>query len=166
VLERADSVSEVVSEKRPVWKLVAFGAYGYLCTVPLLVVAIGLILFLSRILPEPTHPIGQEMASAGTLDWIGIALAAAVLAPLVEELAFRGLLFPALTTRMRPGVAMLVCGLVFASIHPQGPLAWPALATTGAAAAALRHYTGSLVPSIVLHMVHNGVIVAVSLLML
>ena len=41
-----------------------------------------------------------------------------------------------------------------------------ALATTGAAAAALRYYTGSLVPAIVLHMVHNGAIMLTTFLIL
>jgi membrane protease YdiL (CAAX protease family) len=163
LMERTDSFASVVGERRPFWKLVRTGAFGYLCTVPLLLVAIMLLAGLSRYLPAPTHPVSEDIAVATSLDWLAIALMAACLAPLIEELAFRGLLFPALATQIRkPWVAMIACGLVFASIHPQGPLAWPALATTGAAAAALRYYTGSLVPSIVLHMIHNALILVIA----
>ncbi len=162
IMDRRDSYGVVVGERQPFWKLVRAGVFGYLCTVPLLVAALALIAGLSKYLPEPTHPITQEMAAASGFDWLAIVLTAAVLAPLLEELGFRGLLFPALTTQIRkPWVAMVACGLLFAAIHPQGPLAWPALATTGAAAAALRYYTGSLVPSITLHVVHNALILAI-----
>jgi membrane protease YdiL (CAAX protease family) len=163
-LDRDDSLTRVFSGVRPFWRNFRAGVFGYLCTVPLLAVALALIAVMSRFLPEPSHPITEEIARAGSLDWLAILLTAAVLAPLVEELAFRGLLFPALATQMRPVAAMLVCGLLFAAIHPQGPLAWPALATTGFAAAALRWHTGSLVPSIVLHMCHNGAILTVAYL--
>ena len=164
--DRPDTPGSVIGERRPFWRLVGAGLYGYLCTVPLIVVSVLVMLAVSQLLPEPTHPINEEIASAGALDWLAIALSAVVLAPLLEELAFRGLLFPALVTQIRkPWVAMAVCGLAFAAIHPQGPLLWPTLAMTGATAAALRYYTGSIIPSIVLHMAHNGYIVVFSYVM-
>ncbi len=166
MLDRSDSLNGIVGEKRPFWKLVRTGVFGYLCTVPLLFVAVLVMTQLIKFLPDPTHPINEDIAVATSLDWLAIALLATLFAPLFEELSFRGLMFPALMTQIRkPWVAMLLCGLVFAAIHPQGPLMWPALATTGAAAAALRYYTGSLVPSIVLHMVHNALILAVTSVM-
>ncbi len=163
LLDRSDSFGRVVGEKKPFWKLVRAGAFGYLCAVPLLLVAVRVMTGLLEYLPDPTHPINEDIAVATRLDWVALALMAAVLAPLIEELAFRGLLFPALATQIRkPWVAMLACGFVFAAIHPQGPLMWPALATVGATAAALRYYTGSLIPSIVLHAIHNALILLIS----
>ena len=163
VLGNTDTTAEIVRPKPPFLKQVAIGVYGYLCTVPLLVVVLIAANYLTQFLPEPSHPISEVIAQATAMDWVAIFLTAAVLAPLVEEFAFRGMFFPALAVHMKPWVAMALCGVLFAAIHPQGPLLWPALAATGAAAAALRYYTGSLVPSIVLHMVHNGLIVAAAL---
>lgn len=167
IMGRIDSVRGVVAKREPFWRLVGVGAFGYLCTIPFLLVAVAFIALMSKFLPSPDHPINEEIAKMAGFDWLALLLVAAVLAPLIEELAFRGLLFPALGTQIKkPWVAIVVCGLIFAAIHPQGPLAWPALATTGAAAAALRYYTGSLVPSIVLHMVHNGAIMLTTFLIL
>ena len=159
VVGRSDSLGEVVSKKKPLGKLVGIGVYGYLCTVPILVLVLVGVKALSRFVPEPSHPISSEFAKASSLDWLAIALTAVVLAPILEEIAFRGLLLPALASQLsRPIYAVLACGFLFAAIHPQGPLIWPALMTTGAVAAYLRYYSGSLVPSIVLHVVHNGAI--------
>jgi membrane protease YdiL (CAAX protease family) len=157
-LGRADRASEVVGVRRPFWRLVATGLYGYLCTLPLLLVALGLIVLLSKVFPAPSHPISGEFATASGLEWVALLATAVVLAPLTEEFAFRGLLLPALATQLRPLTAVLLCGFFFAAIHPQGPLVWPALMTTGAAAAYLRYQTGSLVPSMTLHALHNGAI--------
>lgn len=167
IMGTADSVREIVAKKEPFWRLVGVGAFGYLCTIPILLVAIAFIALMSKFFPTPDHPINDEIANMAGMEWLALLTVAAVLAPLIEELAFRGLLLPALATQIKkPWVAIVACGLIFAAIHPQGPLAWPALATTGAAAAALRYYTGSLVPSIVLHMVHNGAIMLTTFLIL
>ena len=159
VLGRSDSLREVVGPRQPFWKLVCLGLYGYACTVPLLVAVILVVSKLSKVLPVPSHPIDTDIANASGLQWLAIGLTIVVLAPLTEELVFRGLLLPALATQLKkPISAVLLCGFLFAAIHPQGPLIWPALMTPGAASAYLRYYTGSLVPCFVLHMVHNGVI--------
>lgn len=155
---KRDRVAEIVGETWPMAKLVRLGLAGYLCTVPVLAVVLALIGVLSQYLPAPSHPITEDFQNAARLDMFAIFLVAAVLAPLIEEFTFRGLMLPALATRLKPIAAVLLCGFIFAAIHPQGPLIWPALMTTGAVAAYLRYWTGSLVPSIVLHVVHNGLI--------
>ena len=45
-------------------------------------------------------------------------LAFLVAAPLTEELVFRGVLYPALRTRLGTGWAVLVSAVIFAAIHP------------------------------------------------
>lgn len=61
-----------------------------------------------------------------------------------------------------PAIGILATSLLFAAIHPTGIPAWLALATTGAFAAITVHQTGSLVPAIVLHGIHNGMIYLMS----
>jgi membrane protease YdiL (CAAX protease family) len=160
---KSDRLATVLGDTTQFGRKVGIGLYGYLCTLPIIAIVLVLVGIASKFLPEPSHPISEDIASASGLDWLAIFLTAAVLAPLLEEITFRGMLFPALATRLRPIVAVVVSGLLFAAIHPQGPLVWPALATTGGVAAYLRYYSGSLIPSIVLHMVHNGLIFAFSI---
>lgn len=87
--------------------------------------------------------------------------AIAILAPLVEELLFRGLLQRALGYKMPPYAAIGVASFVFALIHLQ-PYAIPPLMVLGAAFGYIYHKTGSLRINIILHAVNN----AVALLML
>ena len=161
---KSDRLSTILGDTTQFGRKVGIGLYGYLCTLPIIAVVLLLVGIASKFLPEPSHPISEDIASASGLDWLAIFLTAAVLAPLLEEITFRGMLFPAIATRLRPIMAVVVSGVLFAAIHPQGPLVWPALATTGGVAAYLRYYSGSLIPSIVLHMVHNGLIFAFSTL--
>lgn len=87
--------------------------------------------------------------------------AIAILAPLVEELLFRGLLQRALGHKMPAYAAIGVASFVFALIHLQ-PYAIPPLMVLGAAFGYIYHKTGSLRINILLHAVNN----AVALLML
>jgi membrane protease YdiL (CAAX protease family) len=87
-------------------------------------------------------------------------LAAVILAPLVEELVFRGLLFPALRSRVGLWPAALISGLVFTVIHVEivtsQPLALVGLFTLGVWLAWAYHRSGSLVVPIVAHAVFNA----------
>jgi membrane protease YdiL (CAAX protease family) len=85
-------------------------------------------------------------------------VAVAIVAPLVEELLFRGYLQSALSRRFGPKkqwIAILVASLIFAAIHFQ-PLAFPLLAALGAGFGYLYHRTGSLKVNVALHMLNNG----------
>jgi membrane protease YdiL (CAAX protease family) len=64
----------------------------------------------------PASPIWQKVL-------LGVALV--VLAPLGEELLFRGLVLRALVTRVRFAVAAPISGVLFAASHPDAWLLWP-----------------------------------------
>ncbi|MCH8980209.1 MAG: CPBP family intramembrane metalloprotease [Armatimonadetes bacterium] len=166
VLGKADGLRRLIGEKRNLWRMVGAGLFGYLTTVPLILLMMAALNRLPQYLPAPTHPLGEEMAGAAGLGWLPILLTAAIIAPLLEETIFRGLLFPAIASRTgRPILAVFVSAFLFAAIHPQGPLLWGALMAVGGVAAYLRYYTGSLIPSYTLHIVHNGAIVTVAMLL-
>jgi hypothetical protein len=79
-------------------------------------------------------------------------------APLGEEVAFRGLLFPWLRSRLGVGAAAVVSGLVFAILHGV-PILIPALTAIGAALALFYHRCGSLWPVILAHGVFNAIMI-------
>jgi membrane protease YdiL (CAAX protease family) len=83
---------------------------------------------------------------------------AGFVAPLGEELAFRGLLFPWLRDRLGVFGAAVVSGLIFAILHGV-PMLIPALTAIGTALALLYHRCGSLWPVILAHGVFNGIMV-------
>lgn len=82
-----------------------------------------------------------------------------VLAPLAEELLFRGLLFGSLRGRIGVWPAALASGAVFGVIHlggGQDPFI-PVLAALGVVLALAYHYSGVLYAAIAIHAVNNAV---------
>ena len=99
----------------------------------------------------------------GALVVAFLFLGVAVVAPTVEELAFRGYLFPALTRWRGPWIAAALTGLLFgaahAGVYPLQLL--PALAFFGFGACLLYWFTGSLLPCIAAHALNNSIVLSV-----
>jgi len=93
---------------------------------------------------------------------LAIAVAASTVAPLCEELAFRGYLLSALGLRRRPAVAIALSALVFALIHLD-PVRFPAVLFLGLLYGWIAWRTGSVWPSALAHVVNNGIVSAVAL---
>ncbi|MGH9032596.1 MAG: lysostaphin resistance A-like protein [Acidimicrobiia bacterium] len=85
------------------------------------------------------------------------AVAVVVLAPLAEELLFRGAFLRALMRRTTPAWAIFASALVFAVVHPLGDpevgsvIVVPAILTLGVVSGYLAVRTGDLSRSIMLH---------------
>lgn len=103
--------------------------------------------------------IGEVAAPGGVLSVVLIIAGLAITAPIVEELAFRGYLFPALTRWRGPWIAAIVTALLFGAAHVlvYPPAFLPALAFFGFGACLLFWFTGSLLPAVGLHALNNGI---------
>jgi membrane protease YdiL (CAAX protease family) len=86
-------------------------------------------------------------------------------APVVEEIFFRGFFYGALRSRYSPVVAALMNGLLFGSIHFNGSaeslLILPPLALLGFIFCLVYEKTGSLYPVIGMHAFNNSLAYAV-----
>lgn len=89
-----------------------------------------------------------------------LLLGAVVAAPLVEEFLFRGLLYRYMRSRVRVPLAVVLTSLVFAVLHGFLGLI-PILVVFGVMMALLVERYKTLVPSIVLHALNNGVALTV-----
>lgn len=87
-----------------------------------------------------------------------LLLLVAVIAPIAEELFFRGMLYPVLRRRWSVPLAIGVNGLVFALIHFI-PILIPGLCLVGIVLAWIRERSGSLIPCILVHALQNAVVV-------
>jgi membrane protease YdiL (CAAX protease family) len=163
-----------------------FGLAGYFVTLPLLAVGLGVTLVLLMIQgavegqPDtfaptggPAHPIIVHMAEASVWPKISLLLLAAIAAPIVEETMFRGVLYrhlrdasAALGTGMSVAVSVLINTFVFSAIHPQGFVAIPALMSLACGMALVREWRGTVIPSMVIHGVSNGVIMGLLMILL
>ena len=123
-----------------------------------LVILLPLTFFLGLGDPEAASSQNDVMVTNGGMSliellWLAIPLV--VLAPIVEELLFRGLLYRYLRGRVGVVAAVVISALVFAVLH----VVIPPLFVMGIVLAVLAERTGSLWPGIVLHATNNGLVV-------
>jgi hypothetical protein len=128
------------------------------------VLEIGLALMILPLVSLAKHQnqdVVKELQDARGLHLALIALVAGLVAPVCEELLFRGLLLRALRRRFSPVAAVAVSALVFAVAHPMldptiGTLAVvPALFVLGAVSGVAALRRGDLSTSILLHVGFN-----------
>jgi membrane protease YdiL (CAAX protease family) len=112
------------------------------------------------------HPIVEWLAHGTFWDRVQLVVLASVVAPLVEETMFRGVLhrhLRDLTCGAGAVVSVLVSGLVvsviFAVIHPQALVAVPALMALAFGFTIGREWRGSVIPGMVAHGLSNGALV-------
>ena len=153
------------------------GVVCYLCAVPLLVAGLVVFAILSAIseavagdAAPPSHPVVELFAGAGVLQVCALFLLASVTAPIVEEIAFRGLLYGHLRGVVAPRVrlismiiAAVASSAVFAVIHPQGVLFVPALGGLAVGFCLYREMRSSLVAPMVAHGLNNAVTLTIGL---
>jgi membrane protease YdiL (CAAX protease family) len=98
---------------------------------------------------------------------------ASVVAPLVEEIMFRGVLYRHLReASYKLGfvvsflVSAFVVSFIFAAIHPQGLLAIPVLMALAFGFTVAREWRGTLVPCMIAHGVNNGIALLLGIVIL
>jgi len=79
-----------------------------------------------------------------------------VIGPVVEEVAFRGILYGSLRNRLSPLLAALLSSLGFAATHPYGLASLAGVAWTGFVLCLVYERSRSLVPAIAAHMLLNA----------
>jgi uncharacterized protein len=151
------------------WSLVGFRAFSqrWWPMIPLL--ALGQLLGMSLInmlfvLPFTggnfENPQIEALTGGSSLSirQLGILfILVAIIAPIAEELFFRGMLYPLLRQRWSPKIAIVINGLVFALIHFI-PILIPGLFFVGMVLAWVRERSGSIIPCMLLHAVQNGLV--------
>jgi membrane protease YdiL (CAAX protease family) len=85
-----------------------------------------------------------------------LAAVATALAPVCEELAFRGYLQTTLALRRRPAAAIAGAAVLFALLH-MNPVLFPALVVLGGVFGWLTWRAGSIWPAVLAHAVNNAI---------
>jgi membrane protease YdiL (CAAX protease family) len=86
-----------------------------------------------------------------------LAVVATLVAPVCEEIAFRGYLQTTLLSRRGPASALAASTLLFAVIHLD-PVRFPALLVLGGVFGWLAWRSGSIWPAVAAHAVNNGIV--------
>jgi membrane protease YdiL (CAAX protease family) len=165
-----------------------WGIAGYAMMLPILVVGVMLVLLLVAIqafvsnaagsdlfagTSGGAHPIVLDIANGGWQVRVLLVVLAAVAAPIVEETMFRGVLYRQLrTSSNKLGIvlsiicSMLLTSFLFAAIHPQGWIAIPALMAIAIGMNFMREWRGTILPSIIVHGVSNGLVTSMMIIFL
>jgi membrane protease YdiL (CAAX protease family) len=119
----------------------------------------------------PSHPIVEYVAGHDWWARFQILLLASVIAPIVEETMFRGVLYRHLreaSAGLGRGVSVLLSALLvsflFAVIHPQGLEAVPILMGLAFTFCLVREWRGTLVPAMIAHGISNGLVLGLLIL--
>ncbi|MGE3960928.1 MAG: lysostaphin resistance A-like protein [Dehalococcoidia bacterium] len=114
---------------------------------------------LSRLAEGNPLPEGAGMTDA---VWIVLGLSVVVVAPLSEELFFRGLVFRAVQARWGLVLGMVISGLLFSLVHFEISVVAPFWGI-GMLFAFAYHRSGSLWTPVIAHAIFNGVSFAVTI---
>jgi membrane protease YdiL (CAAX protease family) len=119
----------------------------------------------------PSHPVVESVIAHDWWSRLQVLLLASVIAPIVEETMFRGVLYRHLreaTGRWAFVLSVLfsatLVSFVFAVIHPQGLEAVPPLMGLAFIFCLVREWRGSLVPSMIAHGINNGIVLSLLIL--
>ncbi|MFP6647879.1 MAG: CPBP family intramembrane glutamic endopeptidase, partial [Pirellulaceae bacterium] len=157
VLAAFFSISRAVVTTRPNHGL------GFLLLFPMLALALGINFgyhwIINNHLGVMEGP--SETQSMSYLPWyiVVICLQPAI----IEELFFRSVLFRPLQKVMGNHMTVMVTSVMFGVAHIYVPLSIPMLISMGIILGYLRLWTGSLIVPMLLHFIHNGVILALQL---
>jgi membrane protease YdiL (CAAX protease family) len=149
--------------RRPFWQTLGWNFpenFGPWKTIALAAVLLGVGVLFTQFLGGKETALDQIINSSLKARFATAFLAVAT-APLVEELIFRGVLYPALQRAMGMVAAVAVVTVLFAGIHVFqyydnfGVVA--VITMLSLSLTLLRARTGRLLPSFVLHLVFNGI---------
>ncbi len=112
---------------------------------------------------QDTNPIAELAASGGIWGAILALVRGVVIAPIAEEIFFRGVLFMGLWRRLGSfWWAAVLSSLAFAAVHPTLLGGLLPLMGVGIVACVLLRETGSLIPCVVMHAVYNGLLLVLA----
>ena len=147
-----------MTSRRPIADI-GIGTLNYVLLMPLFV---AMTVFSHRLFQHyhtPINPVQfDSMMAQNNIDRLLLLLVTAVAAPIVEELMFRGVLYPALKNSWGRVGGAAFSAAVFAIVHPTIPDGFLPIMLLGFAFALTYERRGSLLPNIVMHGIHNGLI--------
>lgn len=122
------------------------------------------VLVVSSFFPPDTPPPIERLLSSTSAMWV-FAIFGIGIAPLFEEIIFRGFLFKVLSDMRGVAVAVPVTAFLFALLHvPQLWGSWAGVALVflvGYILSLMRERSNSLIPSLIIHTSYNGMLFGV-----
>ncbi|MCQ9207040.1 MAG: CPBP family intramembrane metalloprotease [Omnitrophica bacterium] len=143
-------------------KNILYGVAGYLALIPV-IVAIGIVVYVIlnflKITPPPQPIVGLFLAESNTGLIYVSSIIAVFFGPVIEEIFFRGVMYNAVKRKIGVFWGITITSVLFSFLHTHAVtyflVGFLPIAILGAALAYLYEKTGSLIPSITLHVLNN-----------
>lgn len=159
------TLADVGLTTRDFWRNVGRGLVGYVAILPPLLVSLvllGVVAGFFRYEPAPQKVVQIYLKKSSDPYLVFFTLFVAGAGPVIEEIFFRGFTYKALRQRFGAAWGMTITSLVFALFH-LSLAAFVPIFVLGLFLCWLYERTGSLVPSMTAHMVHNLIMVSLTL---
>jgi membrane protease YdiL (CAAX protease family) len=147
---------EIGLQRLPTWAEIGLAAVGYIASS---IIAALVIFLVSSLAPGFDADQAQDVGFSNLVfryEYIVAFLTLVVIAPVVEEIFFRGYLYSRLKKYIPTWVAIIIVSALFGIAHGQINIGIMTFVMS-VFLCLLRDLTGSLWPSIVMHMIRNGV---------
>jgi len=113
-----------------------------------------ILMLLNIILPVSYKGVYMLTRSEGGFSIWLLVISAVILGPIVEEVAFRGVIYPSLKVRMKPELAVILSSALFAFLHPLE--IFPHILVLSVFLVYAYELAGSVLASVFLHVLNNG----------
>jgi membrane protease YdiL (CAAX protease family) len=139
-----------------------YGACGYIAVMPVVFI-IGILVYvllnIFKLTPPPQPIVELFLMEKNTALVFGSSIIAAFFGPVIEEIFFRGVMYNAVKRKLGVFRGILITSVLFSFLHTHAfsyfLVGFIPIAILGAALAYLYEKTGSLIPSITLHILNN-----------
>jgi membrane protease YdiL (CAAX protease family) len=160
-----EPLSEIGLSAKHFLKNVWTGVVGYLAVIPLLLAVLFTLAAIAQAFSyePPPQPVVQMYLKKSTEPYlVFFTLFVAGAGPVIEEIFFRGFTYKAFRAKMGVRWALVISALIFAALH-MNLIAFIPIFILGIFLGYLYEKTGSLVPSMTVHMLHNLIMVGLTL---
>ena len=140
---------------------IRIGVIGYIAILPILALILVIVISVLQLIKyDQPASTALEILYEDSRPKLLLILTVLVtfLGPVAEELFFRGFAYPAIRKRLGVRNAVIIVSAVFAMLHMNVVAFFPILGL-GVLLAYLYEKTGSLIPSISVHVIHNSAVV-------
>ena len=158
-------VTEIGLTLKGFFKNIWLGVAGYTAIIPLLLIVLFVLAALAQLFhyePKPQPVVEIYLTEHKENYLIFFTFFVALVGPAIEEIFFRGFTYKALRTRYGIKWGVIGSAAIFAALHMNFMAFFP-IFVLGVFLAYLYEKTGSLVPCMTVHMLHNLIMVCLTL---
>ncbi|MGH7198253.1 MAG: lysostaphin resistance A-like protein [Candidatus Omnitrophota bacterium] len=158
-------LSEIGLTLRHFFKNIWLGFAGYVAILPLLLLVLFVLAALAQVFkyePKPQPVVEIYLMETKEHFLVFFTFFVAIVGPVIEEIFFRGFTYKAFRARYGIRWAVIGSALIFAALH-MNVMAFVPIFTLGIFLAYLYEKTGSLVPCMTVHVLHNLIMVSLTL---